>query len=191
MTVVISAAVFIVVGPSVGVPLGIFLKPHDSKFYLSTLCRIKCNLLLSFLDMIERTDPNTTPACRTSCSFSPFVDNPSSNYQGEQLNFTCTQTLTNMTLTMIAQRNYNETHAQQYQTFWNQSTNATYTVTPSQIIYEWFSSFHMYIVSNSFPHFVRVEYYYTPGSTRLTSNDTWTMSATTTCGGSITYSGTF
>lgn len=96
-----------------------------------------------------------------------------------------------MTLTIIVQRNYNETHAQQYQTFWNHSTNMTYTVTPSEITYQWFSWFHMYIVANSFPHFVRVEYYYTPGFTRVTSNDTWLLSATTICNETKTYSGTF
>ena len=150
---------------------------------------------LSFLFLFDLVDTTSghdiTTACRTTCSLFPSVQNPSPNYQAEQLNLTCSQTLVNMTITTIVQRNNNETFAQQYQTFWNQSTNMTYSVTPSAIIFQWFSWNHMYIVWNSFPHFIRTEYYYTPGLTRVTSSDTWTMTATTICGESLVYSGTF
>lgn len=130
-------------------------------------------------------------SCLTRCTLSPSVQNPSTNYQVEMLNITCSQTLTNMTITQIVQRNYNETHAQQYQTFWNASTNMTYVVNPSQIIYRWFTLPGMHIVQNSFPHFIDVQFFYTPGSTRVTSNDTWAMSATTICGEQLSFSGTY
>ena len=96
-----------------------------------------------------------------------------------------------MTITQKVQRNYNETHANQVQTFWNSSTNMTYAVNPSQIIYQWFTLPGMHIVQNSFPHFINVQFYYTPGSTRVTSNDTWAMSATAICGEQLSFSGTF
>lgn len=110
------------------------------------------------------------------CLISTAVRNPTSNYQVEQLNITCTQTLINMTIVQIIQRTSNETFAQQYQTFWNQSTNMTYTETPTQLTYLYYSMPGMYIVKESFPHFVEAQFFYTPGSVRNTSGDTWQIS---------------
>ncbi|CAF4097323.1 unnamed protein product, partial [Rotaria sp. Silwood1] len=46
----------------------------------------------------------------------------------------------------VVQRNFNETHAQQYQTFWNYSTNMTHFESPTQLIYVWYSLPGMLIV---------------------------------------------
>lgn len=125
------------------------------------------------------------------CWTSNAVSNPSTNYQVEQLNLTCTQTLINMTIIFIIQRAYNETHAQQYQTFWNQSTNMTYTTTPTQLTYLWYSLPGMEIGKESFPHFVEAQYFYTSGSVRNTSGDTWQMWLKSIQGGTLYLDGTF
>lgn len=76
-----------------------------------------------------------------------------------------------MDITQIVQRSLNETRAQQYQTFWNQSPNMTYIETPTQLIYYWYILPDMLIVNGSFPHFIESQYYYTSGSIRATLND--------------------
>ena len=106
---------------------------------------------------------------------------PSPNYQVEHLNLTCSESLSNLTIIQIVQRTFNETHAQQYQTFWNDSTNMTHIQTPTEIIYTWYSLSGMLIVKESFPHFIEAQYYYTAGSVRNTSADTWQVWVQSIC----------
>jgi hypothetical protein len=96
-----------------------------------------------------------------------------------------------MSIIQIVQRTFNETPAQQYQTFWNYSTNMTYIETPTQIFYYWYSLPGMLIVKESFPHFIEAQFYYTPGSTRNTSNDTWQIWLESICGQSLYLYGTY
>ena len=91
----------------------------------------------------------------------------------------------------MVQRIFNETHAQQYQTFWNDSTNMTYLVTPTEIIYTCYSLPGMLIVQESFPHFIEAEYYYTAGSLRNTSAGTWQVWLTSICNDSLYLTDTF
>ncbi|CAF3300259.1 unnamed protein product [Rotaria sp. Silwood2] len=96
-----------------------------------------------------------------------------------------------MTIVQVVQRSFNETHAQQYQTFWNYSTNMTYIQTPTELIYKWFSLPGMDIVAASFPHFIEAQYFYTTGSSRITANDTWQIWLQSICGELLYLSGTF
>ena len=91
----------------------------------------------------------------------------------------------------VVQGLFNETHAQQYQTFWNFSTNMTYFETPSQITYQWFSLPEMLIVKDSFPHFIEAQFYYTNDSIRVASNDLWQFSVESICGDRLSLNGTF
>ncbi|CAF4175010.1 unnamed protein product [Rotaria sp. Silwood2] len=135
---------------------------------------------------------STTTACpHITCSGISSVQNPSPNYQVEHLDFNCSQTLSNMTIVQVVQRSFNETHAQQYQTFWNYSTNMTYIQTPTELIYKWFSLPGMDIVAASFPHFIEAQYFYTTGSSRITANDTWQIWLQSICGELLYLSGTF
>ncbi|CAF0766165.1 unnamed protein product [Rotaria sordida] len=133
----------------------------------------------------------TTVCPHIICTAVSSVQNPSSNYQVEHLNFSCSQTLSNMTIIQVVQRNFNETHAQRYQTFWNYSTNMTYIENPTQIIYKWYSLPDMHIVAPSFPHFIETQFYYTTGSVRITSNDTWQIWIESICGDPLYLFGTF
>lgn len=128
---------------------------------------------------------------RISCNANSSILNPSPNYQVEHLDFNCDQTLSNMTIIQVVQRQFNETHAQQYQTFWNQSTNMTYSQTATEIKYTWYSLPGMLIVAASFPHFVEAQFYYTTGSVRATSNDTWQIWLESICGEQKYISGTY
>jgi hypothetical protein len=49
----------------------------------------------------------------------------------------------------------------------------TYVTSPTQLIYYWYSLPDILIVQESFPNFVEAQYYYTPGSGRNTTGDTW------------------
>ncbi|CAF1291313.1 unnamed protein product [Adineta ricciae] len=80
---------------------------------------------------------------------------------------------------------------QQYQTFWNQSTNMTYVENPTEIIYTWFSLPGMYIVKESFPHFVEAQFYYTANASRILGNDTWEIWVQFINGQPFHLSGTF
>ncbi|CAF1283442.1 unnamed protein product [Rotaria sp. Silwood1] len=91
----------------------------------------------------------------------------------------------------VVQRNFNETHAQQYQTFWNYSTNMTHFESPTQLIYVWYSLPGMHIVKESFPHFIEAQFYYTTGSPRVPSNDTWQIHLQSICGEFLYLFGTF
>jgi hypothetical protein len=96
-----------------------------------------------------------------------------------------------MHITQVIQRTYNETHAQQYQTFWNNTTNMTYTQTLTQITYTWTLVSGMIIDQASFPNFIEAQYYYTAGAARVTSNDTWRISLRSNCGDKLYLSGTY
>ena len=96
-----------------------------------------------------------------------------------------------MTIIVIVQRNYNETYGNQHETFWNFSTNTTYIQNPSDITFKWFSLPHRDIVRESFPHFVDAQFYHGSNSTRVTSHDTWEMSAQTICRERLYFRGTF
>ncbi|CAF1291224.1 unnamed protein product [Adineta ricciae] len=125
------------------------------------------------------------------CKAVPSVQNPSPNYQVEHLYFFCSETLSNMTIIQKVQRTFNETHAQQYQTFWNHSTNMTYVENPTEIIYTWFSLPGMYIVKESFPHFIEAQFYYTANASRILGNDTWEIWVQFINGRHFHLSGTF
>ncbi|CAF1472300.1 unnamed protein product [Rotaria magnacalcarata] len=140
---------------------------------------------------VSRFGPITTVCPHITCTTFSSVLNPSSNYQVEHLDFNCSQSLINMTILQVVQRGHNETNAQQYQTFWNSSTNMTFVQTLTEIIYTWYSLPGMYIVEASFPHFVEAQFYYTSGSTRVTSNDTWQIWAQSSCREFIYLYGTF
>jgi hypothetical protein len=96
-----------------------------------------------------------------------------------------------MSIVQIVQHTLNETHAHQYQTFWNYSTNMTYIVTPTELIYYWYSLPGMLIVKESFPHFIEAQYYYTPSSIRNTSDDTWQIWLQSICGDNRYLNGTY
>ncbi len=113
------------------------------------------------------------------------------NYQVEQLNLACTESLSYLNITQIVQRRYNEIHAKQYQTFWHDSTNMMYIETPTQIIYNWYSFPGMHIIKDSFPHFVETQFYYRSGSKRIVHDDTWQVSLRSICGTLLNLSGTF
>ncbi|CAF3728734.1 unnamed protein product [Rotaria socialis] len=134
--------------------------------------------------IVSNSPPQTSPSIicpRITCSAFSSVQNPSPNYQVEHLDFNCSESLSNMTIIQVVQRNYNETPAQQYQTFWNYSTNMGYVQNPTQIIYTWSSVPGMIIAAASFPNFVEAKYYYTSGAARLTSSDTWQIFIQSIC----------
>ncbi|CAF2079610.1 unnamed protein product [Rotaria magnacalcarata] len=96
-----------------------------------------------------------------------------------------------MSIIQVVQRNYNETPAQQYETFWNSSTNMGYVQNPAQIIYTWSSVPGMLIAAASFPNFVEAQYYYTSGAARLTSSDTWLIFIQSICGDTMYLFGSY
>ena len=146
---------------------------------------------MKFCDFVDAPTPTTTVCPSIVCSTAVWIQNPSSNYQVEQLNITCSPTLVNMSIVQTIQRTSNETHAQQYQTFWNGSTNMTYLQTSTQLTYFWNSIPGMHIVKESFPNFVEAQFFYTPGSVRNTSGDTWQMWLQSICGEIRYFSGTY
>ncbi|CAF1428735.1 unnamed protein product [Adineta ricciae] len=113
------------------------------------------------------------------------------NYQVEQFNINCSQILMNMTITITIVRNYNETYAQQYQTYWNSSTDMTHVQKPFNLTYHWFSISNMYITRETFPNFIEAQFYYSSNSIRVTNNGTWEMSAQTISGELLHFRGTF
>ena len=129
--------------------------------------------------------------CNTTCTFLTSIANSSLNYQAKRLNLTCSQNLTDMTITLKVQRNYNGVYGEQYQNFWNSATRMINIVNPSETIRQWFSLPEIYIAHNNFRHFIEVQLYLTPNSTNVTSNDTWITVATTICGEHLNFSGTF
>lgn len=83
-----------------------------------------------------------------------------------------------MDLRVYVERSLNVTHAQQYQTFWNLTTNMTYSLSTPFITYQWSLLPFNIIDILSFPNFVEVQYFYTPGMIRPTTNDSWIVDAT-------------
>jgi hypothetical protein len=128
---------------------------------------------------------------RIACSINSFVKNPSMNYQIQHLNFSCSQSLSNLTITHVVQRTYNEIHAKQYQTLWEDTTNMAYAQNSTQIIYTWCSLPGRHISKEYFPYFVEVQFFYTSGSTRITRDDTWQVFFQSIYGDSYHRSGTF
>jgi hypothetical protein len=72
-----------------------------------------------------------------TCTFSSIASPMTITYGVEHLDINCTQTLSNMFIQIYVQRTVNATYANQYQTFWNLTTNQTYIETSSQIIDTW------------------------------------------------------
>lgn len=160
-------------------------------FLIHTVSNISNPIYPNVCHFIEPVTATTTVCPSIVCSTAVWIQNPSSNYQVEQLNITCSPTLVNMSIIQTIQRTSNETHAQQYQTFWNGSTNMTYSQTPTQLTYFWNSIPGMHIVKESFPNFVETQFFYTPGSVRNTSGDTWQMWLQSICGEIRYFSGTY
>lgn len=50
----------------------------------------------------------------------------SSIYGVEHLDINCSQSLSNISIEIVVQRTVNASYANQYQTFWNLTTNQTY-----------------------------------------------------------------
>jgi hypothetical protein len=135
---------------------------------------------------------STTTVCpRIACSITPFVKNPSFNYQVEQLYLNCSQSLSNLTIIQTVQRRFDETHSQQYQSFWDDSTNMTFIETPTKIIYIWYSLPGMHIHKDGYPYSTDAQYYYMNGAARITQKDKWQVSLQSICGSLLKLFGTF
>jgi hypothetical protein len=61
-----------------------------------------------------------------TCTFSPIASPMSSIYGVEHLDINCSQSLSNISIEIVVQRTVNASYANQYQTFWNLTTNQTY-----------------------------------------------------------------
>jgi hypothetical protein len=96
-----------------------------------------------------------------------------------------------MTTILTVQRTFNETYAQQYQNFLNSLTIMTYVTTPTELIYYWDSLPGILIFLGSFGILIGAQFYYTPGSTRNTSGDTWEIWLESTYGQTLHLYGTF
>lgn len=125
-----------------------------------------------------------------TCTFSAVAAPMTSLYGVEQLFFNCSQTLVDMNIEIVVQRTVNATYANQYQTFWNLTTNQTYVETASQIIYTWTLIPKQYIQDIGFPYFVEAQYSLS-GVNQTTSLDTYSATFTSICGDTISQSGTF
>ncbi|CAF1573462.1 unnamed protein product [Rotaria magnacalcarata] len=150
--------------------------------------------IIAAILIVSNSPPQTSPSIicpRITCSAFSSVQNPSLNYQVEHLDLNCSESLSNMSIIQVVQRNYNETPAQQYETFWNSSTNMGYVQNPAQIIYTWSSVPGMLIAAASFPNFVEAQYYYTSGAARLTSSDTWLIFIQSICGDTMYLFGSY
>jgi hypothetical protein len=95
-----------------------------------------------------------------TCTFSSIASPMTSTYGVEHLDINCTQSLTSMITEIVVQRTVNATYANQYQTFWNLTTNQTYIETNSQIIYTWTLLNGQIIQDIGFPYFVEGQYFY-------------------------------
>jgi hypothetical protein len=154
-------------------------------FYLT--CRISSNYVKYFLE----THSAMTTSPPIVCSAVASVPQTLSNYQRERLDFNCSESLSNMTIIQVVQRKFNETFYQQHQTFWTSSTNATYSVNSTKLIYKWYSLPGQLIVQQSFPNYVEAQYYYTSSSLRTTGNDTWNMWLQSIYGETLHFNGTY
>jgi len=143
------------------------------------------------LKILSEKNTNSAICPSIICTAVSSVRNPSLNYQVERIDFNCSESLSNLTIIQVVQRTFNETPAQQYETFWNYSTNMTYVQNPTQIIYTWYSLPGMYIAQASFPNFIEAQFYYTNGSPRLPSGDTWQIWLQSICGDIQYFFGTY
>ncbi|CAF1017375.1 unnamed protein product [Adineta steineri] len=136
--------------------------------------------------------PINTMCPIVSCFIIPSVQNPAANYQLESLDFSCSSSLSDFFLIQMVQRNYNETYAQQYQTFWSGVTTMSVVQNTSNIIFTWYSLLGQIVDIHGFPYHTEGQFYHeADGSARNTTNDTWFMTVQSTCGSIATYSGTF
>jgi hypothetical protein len=70
-----------------------------------------------------------------TCTFSSIASPMTSYYGVAHLNINCSESLPDMNIEIIVQRTKNASYANQYETFWNFTTNQTYVETDSEIIY--------------------------------------------------------
>lgn len=136
------------------------------------------------------TTTTTTVCLNMTCTLSPIASPMTSNYGVEHLDFNCSHSLSNMIIEIIVQRTVNATYANQYETFWNLTTNQTYIETNTQIIYTWTMLSGQTIQGIGFPYFVEGQYTL-PNINQTTSLDTYSATFTSVCGDTITHSGTF
>ena len=138
--------------------------------------------------------PNTTATTsiclNMTCAFSPIASPMTSTYGVEHLDINCTQSLSSMIIQLVVQRTVNASYANQYQTFWNLTTNQTYIETSTQIIYTWTLLNGQLIAGIGFPYFVEGQYTL-PNVNQTTSLDTYSATLTSVCGYTITHNGTF
>jgi hypothetical protein len=93
-------------------------------------------------------------------TFSSIASPMTSTYGVEHLDINYTQSRLSMIIEIVAQRTVNATYANQYQTFWNLTTNQTYIETNSQIICTWTLLNGQIIQDIGFPYFVEGQYFY-------------------------------
>ena len=113
-----------------------------------------------------------------------------STYGVEHLDINCTTSLSSMYIEIVVQKTVNATYGNQYQTFWNLTTNQTYTETGTQIIFTWTLLNSQIINGIGFPYFVEGQYFLI-GINQTTSLDTYSATLTSVCGNTISQSGTF
>jgi hypothetical protein len=125
-----------------------------------------------------------------TCTFSSIASPMTPTYGVEHLDINCTQSLSNMTIELVVQRTVNATYANQYQTFWNLTTDQSYIQTNSQIIYTWTLLNGQIITDIGFPYYVEGQFTLT-NTNQTTSLDTYSATFTSVCGLVISQSGTF
>jgi hypothetical protein len=95
-----------------------------------------------------------------------------------------------MIIEIVVQRTVNASYANQYQTFWNLTTNQTYIQTNTQIIYTWTLLNGQIISGTGFPYYVEGQYNLA-GVNQTTNLDTYSATLTSVCGYTISQNGTF
>ena len=120
-----------------------------------------------------------------TCTYVTGYSLTSSGYYGtEQVNITCTQTLSNITASIIVQKTTGATFGNQYHTFWSGTINQSYTSTSSQIIYSWTIIPGQNISSSAFPAFIEAQFQLT-GLNQTVASDTYTVITQSACNGQI------
>ncbi len=125
-----------------------------------------------------------------TCAFSSIASPMTSYYGVEHLNINCTESLSSMIIEIVVQRTVNASYANQYQTFWNLTTNQTYIQTNTQIIYTWALLNGQIINGIGFPYYVEGQYNL-PNVNQTTNLDTYSVILTSVCGYTISQNGTF
>ena len=126
-----------------------------------------------------------------TCSVVPWHRNLSLSSTVEGLNLTCSETLSNLMITLLIQRSVNAKHRQEYHSFSNSSINITIVETPSHLTYRWSSLPGKLIVKESFPHFVAAEFTLTYGAARTGKKDLWQVSMQSIDDDRLSFNGTF